>query len=67
MGSLPGRGRSAALADQGLGCEPAKATAQVIGCGDDQVPELADGLDPDRPSGALGDQQRAQRLDVAGG
>jgi hypothetical protein len=55
------------LADQSLGCEPTQAITQVIGCGDDQVPELADGLDPDRPSGALGDQQRAQRLDVACG
>ena len=31
------------------------------------MPELADGLDPDRPSRALGDQQHAQRLDVTGG
>jgi hypothetical protein len=35
------------LGDQCLGGQPPEADAQVVGGGDDQMPELTGGLDPD--------------------
>src|SRR5437016_1533827 len=60
------RAQRRSFADQCLGRASTQLDAQIVGRGDDQVTELPGGPDADRPRRTFRDQQRPQRLHVAG-